>query len=217
MKSVGYFSPGIFPTPAITQSCKRCAMHSHCTSGGRFMPQPHGAESTPIRYQRSSCLPVGGQAVRYRPAILRQDVKEVWFAGCHSDVGRGYPPGLPRRRCLAALDARGSPAHGLMISHAAEVNNLATTITKWHLHDELARHETWKDWPSGFFGKTSHSGFFRKTARGGFFGRLLTNARVETSKTSSRRLEKSGDICRPGHEISVTHCGDAGLPFTPPR
>jgi hypothetical protein len=73
------------------------------------------------------------------------------------------------------------------------------------------------NWLGMKHGKTGHGGFFGKTAHGGFFGRLLTTARVETSKTSRRRLEKYGDICRPGREISVPHFGEAGLPFTPPR
>ena len=46
-------------------------------------------------------------------------------------------------------------AHGLMIFPEAEeeVKQLVTTITKEHLHDELARHETLKDWPRWIFWK----------------------------------------------------------------
>ena len=41
-----------------------------------------------------------------------------------------------------------------MISHEkeAKVNGPAATITKWHLHDQLARHE---------HGKTGHGGFVK--------------------------------------------------------
>jgi len=70
------------------------------------------------------------------------------------------------------------------------------------------------NWLGMKHGKTGQGG---KTAHGGFFGRLLTTARIETSKTSPRRLEKYGDICRPGREISAPRFGEAGLPFTPLR
>ena len=139
VKSVGYLRPKISPTPVIIQSCKQCVMHSHCMSGGRFMPQPHGADSMPDT-RPAVYVPACWGSGRYGPAIRWQDVREVWFAGDHSDVGGGYP-----RECSSPAHVslrwmlEEARARGLMISHEAEaeVNELAMTITKGHLHDKL--------------------------------------------------------------------------------
>ena len=201
VKSVGYLRPKNLPhtrhNPIVQTVCHALSLHERrsfyapTTWGGLY------ANTRPAVY-----VPACWGSGRYGPAIRWQDVREVWFAGDHSDVGGGYP-----RECSSPAHVslrwtlEEARARGLMISHEAEaeVNELAMTITKGHLHDKLTKHETWKD------------------GHGGFFGAVLTTARAETSKMSPRRLEKYGDVCRPGREISVPHFGEAGLPFTPPR
>ena len=94
VKSVGYFSPRNLShtrhNPIVQTVRHALSLHERRSF---YAPTTWGG-STPIRDQRSSCLPVRGSGrCRYGPAIRRQDVKEVWFAGCHSDVGGGYPPG----------------------------------------------------------------------------------------------------------------------------
>lgn len=154
VKSVGYFSPRNLPhtrhNPIVQTVRHALSLHERRsfyapTTWGGVDADTRPAVFVPACWGSSGCS---------APAIRRQDVNEVWFAGCHSDVGGGYPSGdsSPADVSLRWMleEAR---THGLMISHEAEVNELATTITKWHLHDELARHETWKSWPGWIFWK----------------------------------------------------------------
>lgn len=156
VKSVGYFSPRNLPhtrhNPIVQTVRHALSLHERRsfyapTTWGGLDADTRPAVYVPACWGTSKCS---------RQEIQWQDVKEVWFAGCHSDVGGGYPRGVssPADVSLRWMleEARG---HGLMISHEAEtkVNKLATTITKWHLHDELARHETWKDWARWIFWK----------------------------------------------------------------
>jgi hypothetical protein len=153
VKSVGYFSPRNLPhtrhNPIVQTVCHALSLHERRSF---YAPTTWGgldADTRPAVY-----VPACWGSGRYGPAIRWQDVKEVWFAGCHSDVGGGYP-----RECSSPADVslrwmlEEARAHGLMISHEAEeeVNELAMTITLGHLHDELARHETWKDWVCSIF------------------------------------------------------------------
>ena len=81
------------------------------------------------------------------PPIRWQDVEEVWFAGCHSDVGGGYPPDKSSPADVSLrwmLEA--ARAHGLQISGNANVSGLATTVDPSHLHDEMNRRGTVSDW-----------------------------------------------------------------------
>jgi uncharacterized protein (DUF2235 family) len=155
VKSVGYLFPRNLPHTRhnpIVQTVRhalslneRRSFYAPTTWGGL------DADTRPAVY-----VPACWGSGRYGPAIRWQNVKEVWFAGCHSDVGGGYP-----RECSSPADVslrwmlEEARAHGLMISQEAEakVNKLATTITKGHLHDELTRHEPWKDWPRWIFWK----------------------------------------------------------------
>ena len=68
-------------------------------------------------------------------------------------------------------------AHGLEISHEAEakVNELAVTITKWHLHDELVRYETWKDWPRWIFWESWPRWIFWKDCARWIFWQVVDN------------------------------------------
>ncbi|KRR25083.1 hypothetical protein CQ14_25770 [Bradyrhizobium lablabi] len=153
VKSVGYLLPKNLPhtrhNPIVQTVCHALSLHERRSF---YAPTTWGgldADTRPAVY-----VPACWGSGRYGPAIRWQDVKEVWFAGCHSDVGGGYP-----QECSSPADVslrwmlEEARAHGLVISHEAEVNELATTITKGHLHDELARHETWKDWRRWIFWK----------------------------------------------------------------
>ena len=154
VKSVGYFSPRNLPhtrhNPIVQTVRHALSLHERRSF---YAPTTWGgldADTRPAVY-----VPACWASGRYGPAIRWQDVKEVWFAGCHSDVGGGYP-----RECSSPADVslrwmlEEARAHGLMISHEAEAKvKLVTTITKEDLHDELARHETWEDWPGWIFWK----------------------------------------------------------------
>ena len=155
VKSVGYFFPRNLPhtrhNPIVQTVRHALSLHERRSF---YAPTTWGgldADTRPAVY-----VPACWASGRYGPAIRWQDVKEVWFAGCHSDVGGGYP-----REASSPADVslrwmlEEARAHGLRISHKAEakVNELAMTITKGHLHDELARHETWKDWARWIFWK----------------------------------------------------------------
>jgi uncharacterized protein (DUF2235 family) len=155
VKSVGYFSPRNLPhtrhNPIVQTVRHALSLHERRSF---YAPTTWGgldADTRPAVF-----VPACWGSGRYGPAIRWQDVKEVWFAGCHSDVGGGYPRGAssPAQVSLRWMleEAR---AHGLMIFPEAEeeVKQLVTTITKEHLHDELARHETLKDWPRWIFWK----------------------------------------------------------------
>jgi uncharacterized protein (DUF2235 family) len=78
-----------------------------------------------------------------RPAIRWQDVKEVWFAGCHSDVGGGYEARSPADVSIGWMleEAR---AHGLLVGQQAG-ERLAGEVACEHLHDELKRRGTLTD------------------------------------------------------------------------
>jgi uncharacterized protein (DUF2235 family) len=156
VKSVGYFSPRNLPhtrhNPIVQTVRHALSLHERRsfyapTTWGGLDGDTRPAVYVPACWGRSECS---------RQAVQWQDVKEVWFAGCHSDVGGGYPLEVssPADVSLRWMfeEARG---HGLMISHEAEqeVKQLVTTITKWHLHDELARRETRKDWARWIFWK----------------------------------------------------------------
>jgi uncharacterized protein (DUF2235 family) len=143
VKSVGYLRPKNLPhtrhNPIVQTVChalsldERRSFYAPTTWGGL------DADTRPAVYE-SACRDSGW----YRP----QDVKEVWFAGNHSDVGGGYP-----RQCSSPADVslrwmlEEARAQGLLISAAreAEVNGLARTITSGHRHDELTRHGNCKD------------------------------------------------------------------------
>jgi hypothetical protein len=150
VKSVGYFSPRNLPhtrhNPIIQTVRHALSLHERRSF---YAPTTWGgldAVTRPAIYV-PACW--GSDGCNGLPPIRRQDVKEVWFAGDHSDVGGGYPleASSPADVSLRWMleEAR---AHGLIISHEVEeeVNELATTITKGHLHDKLTRRETWKDW-----------------------------------------------------------------------
>ena len=150
VKSVGYLSPRNLPhtrhNPIVQTVRHALSLHERRsfyapTTWGGLDADTRQAVYVPACWGSSGCS---------RPAIRWQDVKEVWFAGCHSDVGGGYPreASKPAEVSLRWMleEAR---AHGLKISCEAEVeaevNELATTISKAHLHDELDQHETWKN------------------------------------------------------------------------
>jgi uncharacterized protein (DUF2235 family) len=113
--------------------------------------------------QRSFYLPTtwGGLDGDTRPAVYVpacwnpdcnapiqwQDVEEVWFAGCHSDVGGGYPrdESSPADVSLRWM-LEAARAHGLQISGNSEVSELDTTVNPDHLHDEMNRRGTVRDW-----------------------------------------------------------------------
>lgn len=69
-----------------------------------------------------------------------KDVKEIWFAGSHSDVGGGYPPddsGLARAPFEWMVgEAR---AHGLLIDDAALKKVRTEFSTKLTIHESLRR------------------------------------------------------------------------------
>jgi uncharacterized protein (DUF2235 family) len=145
VKSVGYLRPKNLPhtrhNPIVQTVChalsldERRSFYAPTTWGGL------DADTRPAVY-----VPACWGSGRYYPAIRWQDVKEVWFAGNHSDVGGGYP-----RECSSPADVslcwmiEEARAHGLLIPRKGDVNGLAMTITKGHLHDELTRRGTWKD------------------------------------------------------------------------
>lgn len=145
VKSVGYLLPKNLPhtrhNPIVQTVChalsldERRSFYTPTTWGG-LDADTRPAVYVPACWGSGSC----------DPATRCQDVKEVWFAGNHSDVGGGYPKGRssPSDVSLRWMleEAR---AHGLLISPRANVDGLTTTITKEHLHDELARRGKWKD------------------------------------------------------------------------
>ena len=150
VKSVGYFSPRNLPhtrhNPIVQTVRHALSLHERRSF---YAPTTWGgldADTRPAIYA-PACW--GSDGCNGLPPIRRQDVKEVWFAGDHSDVGGGYPlkPSSPADVSLRWMleEAR---AHGLIISHEVEkeLNELATTIIKWHLHDKLTQRGTWKDW-----------------------------------------------------------------------
>jgi uncharacterized protein (DUF2235 family) len=60
------------------------------------------------------------------PAYEGQDVKNVWFAGVHSDVGGGYPPaGSGQAKVAFEWVAREARTCGLAIDDAALARELA--------------------------------------------------------------------------------------------
>ena len=110
VKSVGYLRPKNFPhtrhNPIVQTVCHALSLHERRSF---YAPTTWGgvdADTRPAVY-----VPACWGSGRYGPAIRWQDVKEVWFAGCHSDVGGGYPREcFLAGACVAALDARGSPS-----------------------------------------------------------------------------------------------------------
>jgi uncharacterized protein (DUF2235 family) len=154
VKSVGYFSPRNLPhtrhNPIVQTVRHALSLHERRsfyapTTWGGLDADTRPAIYVPACWRTSECK---------RPAIGWQDVEEVWFAGYHSDVGGGYPREASSPADVSLRWMLGEArAHDLMISDEAEaeVNELATTICKEHLHDELARHETTKDWARRIF------------------------------------------------------------------
>jgi len=177
VKSVGYLFPRNLPhtrhNPIVQTVRHALSLHERRSF---YAPTTWGgldADTRPAVY-----VPACWGSGRYGPAIRWQDVKEVWFAGCHSDVGGGYPQ---EASSPAAVSLRWmleeARTHGLMISHEAEeqVKQLVTTITKGHLHDELARHETWKDWPGWLFWKNWPRWIFWKDCARWIFWQVVDN------------------------------------------
>ena len=177
VKSVGYFSPRNLPhtrhNPIVQTVRHALSLHERRSF---YAPTTWGgldADTRPAVY-----VPACWSSGRYGPAMRWQDVKEVWFAGCHSDVGGGYP-----REASSPADVslrwmlEEARTHGLMISHEAEeeVKQLVTTIDKGHLHDELARHETWKDWPGWLFWKNWPRWIFWKDCARWIFWQVVDN------------------------------------------
>lgn len=156
VKSVGYLSPRNLPhtrhNPIVRTVRHALSLHERrsfyaTTTWGGLDADTRPAVYVPACWGTNEC---GRQAIQW------QDVKEVWFAGCHSDVGGGYPQecSSPAQVSLRWM-LKEAEGHGLMISHEAqqEAEQLVTTITKCHLHDELARHEAWKNWARWIFWK----------------------------------------------------------------
>jgi uncharacterized protein (DUF2235 family) len=177
VKSVGYLFPRNLPhtrhNPIVQTVRHALSLHERRSF---YAPTTWGgvdADTRPAVY-----VPACWGSGRYGPAIRWQDVEEVWFAGCHSDVGGGYPR---EARSPADVSLRWmleeARAHGLMISHEAEeeVKQLVTTITKGHLHDELARHETWKDWPGWLFWENWPRWIFWKDCARWIFWQVVDN------------------------------------------
>jgi hypothetical protein len=176
VKSVGYFSPRDLPhtrhNPIVQTVRHALSLHERRSF---YAPTTWGgldADTRPAVF-----VPARWGPGRYGPAT-RQDVKEIWFAGCHSDVGGGYPRGAssPADVSLRWM-LKEARAHGLEISHEAEakVNELAVTITKWHLHDELVRYETWKDWPRWIFWESWPRWIFWKDCARWIFWQVVDN------------------------------------------
>jgi hypothetical protein len=143
VKSVGYLRPKNLPhtrhNPIVQTVChalsldERRSFYAPTTWGGL------DADTRPAVY-----VPACWGSGSYGPAIRWQDVKEVWFAGNHSDVGGGYPP-----KCSSPADVslrwmlEEARAHGLLICCEEDVNKPVKTTTK--RHDELTRHGTCKN------------------------------------------------------------------------
>ena len=176
VKSVGYFSPRNLPhtrhNPIVQTVRHALSLHERRSF---YAPTTWGgldADTRPAVYM-SACW---GSGECSGPAIGWQDVKEVWFAGCHSDVGGGYPreASSPAQVSLRWIleEAR---AHGLLIcgEAEAEVNELAITVNKGHLHDELPRHETWKDWTRWIFREDWTRWIFWKDCAGWIFWKIV--------------------------------------------
>jgi uncharacterized protein (DUF2235 family) len=146
VKSVGYFRPKNLPHTRhnpIVETVRhalsldeRRSFYAPTTWGGL------DGDTRPATFV-PACW---GSGANNDPPIRWQDVKEVWFAGCHSDVGGGYAPDAssPADVSLRWMleEAR---AHGLRLSPDANVSGLARTIIKEHLHNEMTRRGTWID------------------------------------------------------------------------
>jgi uncharacterized protein (DUF2235 family) len=147
VKSVGYLRPKNLPHTrhnAIVQTVRHALALGERRSF--YVPTTWGGlddDTRPAVYVPACWNPACNSPIRW------QDVEEVWFAGCHSDVGGGYPPdkSSPADVSLRWMleEAR---AHGLQISSDAHVSELATTVDLGHLHDEMNRRGTFGDWIS---------------------------------------------------------------------
>jgi uncharacterized protein (DUF2235 family) len=145
VKSVGYLRPKNLPHTrhnAIVQTVRHALALGERRSF--YVPTTWGGlddDTRPAVYVPACWNPT------CHPPIRWQDVEEVGFAGCHSDVGGGYPPdkASPADVSLRWMleEAR---AHGLQISGDANVDGLATTVDPSHLHDEMDRRGTLRDW-----------------------------------------------------------------------
>jgi len=144
VKSVGYLRPKNLPHTRhnpIVQTVRhalsldeRRSFYVPTTWGGLdFDTRP--AIYVPARWGSSECSP---------PAIQWQDVKEVWFAGNHSDVGGGYPRPSPSANVSLNWMLEEARTHGLLISDNAGVR-AGAEVTKEDLHDEMTRRGTWGD------------------------------------------------------------------------
>jgi len=107
----------------------------------------------------------------------KQDSRQVWFAGCHSDIGGGYPEndsGLskyPLRWMIQQAKAHGLNVNTSMFNHlvegkarrgsehkyaepsaSAELHISATRA--WRILEWLPKKERWREWPTrrGMFG-----------------------------------------------------------------
>jgi uncharacterized protein (DUF2235 family) len=89
-----------------------------------------------------------------RGRIRWQDVEEVWFAGAHADVGGGYDSA---RRSPADVSLgwrrEEARAHGLLLTPTVGAEIPTGEIVPEHLHDELRRHGTMRDWAWRLFWK----------------------------------------------------------------
>jgi uncharacterized protein (DUF2235 family) len=145
VKSVGYLRPKNLPHTrpnAIVQTVRHALALDERRSF--YVPTTWGGlddDTRPAVYVPACWNPT------CHPPIRWQDAEEVWFAGCHSDVGGGYAPdkASPADVSLRWMleEAR---AHGLQISSDANLSALATTVEPSHLHDEMTRRGTLHDW-----------------------------------------------------------------------
>ncbi len=103
-----------------------------------------------------------------------QDVRQIWFAGAHGDVGGGYPDaesGLSRIALRWMLEE--AEEHGLLLDAAAKADFLEKIASDSEAHD-LSVHDslTWKWWAAEFVPKRHYDSLTgRKSWRVNFFRR----------------------------------------------
>jgi uncharacterized protein (DUF2235 family) len=123
-----------------------------------------------------------GQVIQpdpFGPVLGQQDVKTVWFAGDHSDVGGGYPEaesGAAKHPLLwmtREAQSRGLHLYEPMVGHLALGEPLAngqrmyvapnatgiihdSMTSYWHLFEWIPKSAKWRQWPAD----ASHSGFY---------------------------------------------------------
>jgi hypothetical protein len=145
VKAVGYFNPNNLPHTRHNPTVQT-VRHALSLDERRsfYVATTWGGVDTDTRpaVYVPACWDVGACSAL---PIRWQDVEEVWFAGCHSDVGGGYPSQFssPADVSLRWMFEE-AHAHGLLVSDTANVNGLAGTIIKEHLHDEMTRRGIWK-------------------------------------------------------------------------